>query len=277
MPKGTGAMDVSKVGSVLLIPTDRIRMNPDQPRTVFDPDSLDALAQSIRANGILQPLSVREKDGDGNYELIAGERRLRAATSVGFTRVPCIVINTDSAQAAVYAVIENLQRSDLNFFEEALAIEALTDKHGFDRSEVSRKLGKAPSTVSNKLRLLRLPEDIREKIISANLTERHARALLRIDDSDKLHAAVDTVIKRSLNVAQTEKLVNAIVEDTVSHKQKVIKLFKDVRIFVNTINHAVDTMREAGIEAETVRTETEENIEFTVRIPKDSAYSRPAG
>ncbi len=270
-------MDVSKVGSVLLIPTDRIRMNPDQPRTVFDPDSLDALAQSIRANGILQPLSVREKDGDGNYELIAGERRLRAATSVGFTRVPCIVINTDSAQAAVYAVIENLQRSDLNFFEEALAIEALTDKHGFDRSEVSRKLGKAPSTVSNKLRLLRLPEDIREKIISANLTERHARALLRIDDSDKLHAAVDTVIKRSLNVAQTEKLVNAIVEDTVSHKQKVIKLFKDVRIFVNTINHAVDTMREAGIEAETVRTETEENIEFTVRIPKDSAYSRPAG
>lgn len=270
-------MEVSKVGSVLLIPTDRIRANPDQPRKTFDPESLSALSESIRANGILQPLSVREKDGDGNYELIAGERRLRAAADAGFSRVPCIVVNADSAQAAVYAVIENLQRRDLNFFEEALAIESLCDKYGFDRRELSQKLGKAPSTVSNKLRLLRLPEDIREKIITAQLTERHARALLKIDDSDKLHAAVDTVIKRSLNVAQTERLVDAIVEDTVSHRPKVIKLFKDVRIFVNTINHAVDTMREAGIEAETLRTETDENIEFTVRIPKDSAYSRSAG
>ena len=140
-------MEVSKVGSVLLIPTDRIRANPDQPRKTFDPESLSALSESIRANGILQPLSVREKDGDGNYELIAGERRLRAAADAGFSRVPCIVVNADSAQAAVYAVIENLQRRDLNFFEEALAIESLCDKYGFDRRELSQKLGKAPSTV----------------------------------------------------------------------------------------------------------------------------------
>lgn len=264
-------MEVSKAGAVLLIPVDKIRTNPNQPRKYFDPDELSSLGESIRRNGILQPLSVRAEDGDGKYELIAGERRLRAAAESGFDRVPCIVINADSTQAAVYSVIENLQRRDLNFFEEALAIESLGEKYGLDRAQLSEKLGKAPSTKSNKLRLLRLPEDIREKMISADLTERHARALLRIEDLNKLHAATDTVIKRSLNVAQTEKLVNAILDDETAHKPHVIKLFKDVRIFVNTINHAVDTMREAGIRAESLRTETQDSIEFTVRIPKEFA------
>ena len=262
-------MEVSKAGAVLLIPVDKIRTNPNQPRKYFDPDELSSLGESIRRNGILQPLSVRAEDGDGKYELIAGERRLRAATESGFDRVPCIVINADSTQAAVYSVIENLQRRDLNFFEEALAIESLCERYGLDRAQLSERLGKAPSTLSNKLRLLRLPEDIREKMISADLTERHARALLRIENPDKLHAATDTVIKRSLNVAQTEKLVNAILDDETAHKPRVIKLFKDVRIFVNTINHAVDTMREAGIRAESLRTETQDSIEFTVRIPKE--------
>ena len=251
-------MEVSKAGAVLLIPVDKIRTNPNQPRKYFDPDELSSLGESIRRNGILQPLSVRAEDGDGKYELIAGERRLRAATA-------------DSTQAAVYSVIENLQRRDLNFFEEALAIESLGERYGLDRAQLSERLGKAPSTLSNKLRLLRLPEDIREKMISADLTERHARALLRIENPDKLHAATDTVIKRSLNVAQTEKLVNAILDDETAHKPRVIKLFKDVRIFVNTINHAVDTMREAGIRAESLRTETQDSIEFTVRIPKEFA------
>ena len=253
-------MEVSKAGAVLLIPVDKIRTNPNQPRKYFDPDELSSLGESIRRNGILQPLSVRAEDENGKYELIAGERRLRAATESGFDRVPCIVINADSTQAAVYSVIENLQRRDLNFFEEALAIESLGEKYGLDRAQLSEKLGKAPSTLSNKLRLLRLPEDIREKMISADLTERHARALLRIENPDKLHAATDTVIKRSLNVAQTEKLVNAILDDETAHKPHVIKLFKDVRIFVNTINHAVDTMREAGIRAESLRTETQDRM-----------------
>lgn len=264
-------MEVSKAGAVLLIPVDKIRTNPNQPRKYFDPDELSSLGESIRRNGILQPLSVRAEDENGKYELIAGERRLRAATESGFDRVPCIVINADSTQAAVYSVIENLQRRDLNFFEEALAIESLGERYGLDRAQLSERLGKAPSTLSNKLRLLRLPEDIREKMISADLTERHARALLRIENPDKLHAATDTVIKRSLNVAQTEKLVNAILDDETAHKPHVIKLFKDVRIFVNTINHAVDTMREAGIRAESLRTETQDSIEFTVRIPKEFA------
>ena len=181
-------MEVSKAGAVLLIPVDKIRTNPNQPRKYFDPDELSSLGESIRRNGILQPLSVRAEDG---------ARRLRAAAESGFDRVPCIVINADSTQAAVYSVIENLQRRDLNFFEEALAIESLGEKYGLDRAQLSERLGKAPSTLSNKLRLLRLPEDIREKMISADLTERHARALLRIEDLNKLHAATDTVIKRS--------------------------------------------------------------------------------
>ena len=165
-------MDVKKAGAVLLIPVDRIRTNPKQPRKHFDSAELASLGESIRRNGILQPLSVRAQDADGSYELIAGERRLRAAAESGFDRVPCIVINADSAQAAVYSVIENLQRRDLNFFEEALAIESLGEKFGLDRAQISEKLGKAPSTVSNKLRLLRLPEEVREKIIAAELTER---------------------------------------------------------------------------------------------------------
>ena len=157
-------MEVSKAGAVLLIPVDKIRTNPNQPRKYFDPDELSSLGESIRRNGILQPLSVRAEDGDGKYELIAGERRLRAAAESGFDRVPCIVINADSTQAAVYSVIENLQRRDLNFFEEALAIESLGERYGLDRAQLSEKLGKAPSTLSNKLRLLRLPEDIRDML-----------------------------------------------------------------------------------------------------------------
>ena len=148
-------MEVSKAGAVLLIPVDKIRTNPNQPRKYFDPDELSSLGESIRRNGILQPLSVRAEDGDGKYELIAGERRLRAATESGFDRVPCIVINAESTQAAVYSVIENLQRRDLNFFEEALAIESLGEKYGLDRAQLSERLGKAPSTLSNKLRLPR--------------------------------------------------------------------------------------------------------------------------
>lgn len=264
-------MEVSKAGAVLLIPVDKIRTNPNQPRKYFDPDELSSLGESIRRQWNT-PTAFGARGGrERKYELIAGERRLRAAAESGFDRVPCIVINADSTQAAVYSVIENLQRRDLNFFEEALAIESLGERYGLDRAQLSERLGKAPSTLSNKLRLLRLPEDIREKMISADLTERHARALLRIEDLNKLHAATDTVIKRSLNVAQTEKLVNAILDDETAHKPRVIKLFKDVRIFVNTINHAVDTMREAGIRAESLRTETQDSIEFTVHIPKEFA------
>ena len=254
---------------VLYLSVDAIRANPDQPRKYFEPEALHELAESIGRYGILQPLTVRR--GEDGYELIAGERRLRAAKLAGLREVPCLAVRSNEEESALLSLIENLQRRDLNFFEEALAIESLGEKFGLDRAQISEKLGKAPSTVSNKLRLLRLPEEVREKIIAAELTERHARALLRIENEDKLHAAADTVIKRSLNVAQTERLVNAILEDETAQKPRVIKLFKDVRIFVNTINHAVDTMREAGIKAEALRTETQDSIEFTVRIPKEFA------
>ena len=262
--------ETAESSSLMTLRVSDIEPNKDQPRKAFEPNALAELADSIREHGILQPVVVRALPG-GVYQIIAGERRWRASRMAGLSEIPAIVIEADDAKVRELALIENLQRRDLNFFEEALAIESLGEKFGLDRAQISEKLGKAPSTVSNKLRLLRLPEEVREKIIAAELTERHARALLRIENEDKLHAAADTVIKRSLNVAQTERLVNAILEDETAQKPRVIKLFKDVRIFVNTINHAVDTMREAGIKAEALRTETQDSIEFTVRIPKEFA------
>ena len=269
-------MDVKKAGAVLLIPVDRIRTNPNQPRKHFDSAELASLGESIRRNGILQPLSVRAQDADGSYELIAGERRLRAAAESGFARVPCIVINADSAQAAVYSVIENLQRRDLNFFEEALAIESLGEKFGLDRAQISEKLGKAPSTVSNKLRLLRLPEEVREKIIAAELTERHARALLKVDDPEVMWTVLRAVTDRHLNVEQTENMIEHLLgEDAPAdkHRRKVVPLFRDVRIFVNTVNKAIATMQASGIDAVSNKTETDDYIEFHVRIPKHTDES----
>lgn len=258
--------NLRRSGSILLIPQDEIAANPDQPRKSFDKSELEGLAQSIRLNGIIQPISVRRID-NGLYEVIAGERRLRAARMAGLEKIPCIIINASDEKAALYALIENLQRRDLGFFEEAAAIETLMREHGLSQEETSKRLGKAQSTLSNKLRLLKLPEDVRKTITDAGLTERHARALLKIEDGEKLRAAVQVIIKKNLNVAQSERLIGEIINGG-KRRPAVVKLFKDVRIFVNTLNHAVDTMREAGIQADSQKKETDDYIEYLVRIPK---------
>lgn len=258
--------NLRRSGSILLIPQNEITANPDQPRKSFDKSELEGLAQSIRLNGIIQPISVRRID-NGLYEVIAGERRLRAARMAGLEKIPCIIINASDEKAALYALIENLQRRDLGFFEEAAAIETLMREHGLSQEETAKRLGKAQSTLSNKLRLLRLPEDVRKAITDAGLTERHARALLKIEDGEKLRAAVQVIIKKNLNVAQSERLIGEIISGG-KRRPAVVKLFKDVRIFVNTLNHAVDTMREAGIQADSQKKETDDYIEYLVRIPK---------
>ena len=212
---------------------------------------------------------MRAQDADGSYELIAGERRLRAAAESGFDRVPCIVINADSAQAAVYSVIENLQRRDLNFFEEALAIESLGEKFGLDRAQISEKLGKAPSTVSNKLRLLRLPEEVREKIIAAELTERHARALLRLPENRRSEALI-TIAKRKMNARATDLYIEQLLNAAAPGRHR-ISMVKDVRIFVNTIDHAIRLMTDNGVPATAHREERDGYIEYTVRIPTAAA------
>lgn len=254
-------------GQIILIPQEEIYPNPNQPRRRFDFDELEGLAQSIRQNGIIQPIAVRVNKR-GEYELISGERRLRASRLVGITQVPCIIMEANDEKSALFALLENVQRSDLDFFEEAVAIEKLLTDYGMTRDEICKKLGKAPPTISNKLRLLRLPEEIRMRITQENLTERHARAMLKLTSVSQMERAMSIIAEKRLNVAETERLISQILTNDSRHRQPTVKLFKDVRIFVNTLNHAVDTMRRAGIEADSAKSETDEYIEYIVRIPK---------
>ena len=254
-------------GQIILVPQEDIYPNPNQPRKRFDFDELEGLAQSIRQNGIIQPIAVRV-NAKGQYELISGERRLRASRLVGIPRIPCIIMDANSSKSALFALIENIQRTELGFFEEAQAIEKLITEHGMTRDEVCKKLGLAPPTVSNKLRLLRLPEDVRLRIIQENLSERHARELLRLTTLNQVERALSIMAERHLTVAESEKLITQILNNDNKRRQPPMKLFKDVRIFVNTLNHAVDTMRRAGIEADSAKSETDEYIEYIVRIPK---------
>ena len=259
-------------GQILLIPHEDILPNKHQPRKRFDCDELEGLAESIRKNGILQPLTVRQLES-GKFELIAGERRLRAARIVGLSKVPCILMDINDEVSAVFALIENLQRKDLSFFEESEALANVMYAFDMSQDELSSKLGKAPSTVSNKLRLLRIPDDLRFEISKSNLTERHARALLKLENEAQMRRALSIIIERHLNVAETDKLITQMLEKGITQRKAPIKLFKDVRIFINTLNHAVETMQRSGIDADSVKTETEEYIEYVVRIPKSTGYT----
>lgn len=254
-------------GQIILVPQEEIYPNPNQPRQRFDFDELEGLAQSIRQNGIIQPIAVRI-NAKGEYELISGERRLRASRLVGLTQVPCIIMEADDEKSTLFALLENIQRSDLGFFEEAQAIEKLIVDFGMNRDDICKKLGKAAPTISNKLRLLRLPEEIRLRITQENLTERHARALLKLTNISQMERAMSIIGEKRLNVSETERLVSQIITNDSNNRRPAVKLFKDVRIFVNTLNHAVDTMRRAGIEADSAKSETDEYIEYIVRIPK---------
>lgn len=258
---------ITTESKILSIPQNEILPNPNQPRKRFDYDELEGLAQSIRANGILQPLLVRSLD-DGRYELVAGERRLRAARLVGLTKVPCIVNEISENDSAVFAILENLQRQDLDFFEEAEALATLVSEYKMGQEELCKKLGKAQSTLSNKLRLLRLSDEMRYKITRAGLTERHARALLSINDEVQRARALAIIIDRHLTVNESEALIEQMLRKNETPKRQMLKGFKDIRIFINTLNNAVDTIRRAGIDADSVKTETDEYVEYIVRIPK---------
>ncbi|MBQ5969390.1 MAG: ParB/RepB/Spo0J family partition protein [Clostridia bacterium] len=256
-------------GQVLLIPNEKIFPNPNQPRRTFDQSELVNLAISIRMNGILQPITVRKVEK--GYELVSGERRLRASRLAGMVVVPCIVVDVNAMKSAIFSLIENLQRQNLNCFEEAAAIETLMEQFGLSQEEVARRIGKAPSTVSNKLRLLALPTEVRRRMAEANLTERHARALLRLD-ADEVPQALEKVIARELNVAQTERLVETLTEQKARPKRTTRRLFSDVRIFLNTISNAFDTMKSAGIDARLEKQERDDAFVFEITIPKSSAY-----
>lgn len=270
------------VNRVCLIPVESIHPNPDQPRRIFHGDELKALADSIKANGLLQPITLIRED-NGSYQIVAGERRFIACQQIGMTAVPAIICDITATDAAVLALIENIQRSDLNFMEEANAIQQLIQKLSITQEQVAKRLGRSQSSIANKLRLLRLPEDIQRQLIDGGLTERHARALLRLPE-EQMSGAVGTMVEQSMNVAQAEALVEQLLNEKNGHameernpaasKGKRIFVVKDLRVFTNTINRAVQTMREAGIQAFSETTEHDCYVEYVVRIPKDMIYRK---
>lgn len=250
---------------VLELPTGEIRPNPHQPRRTFSREDLDELALSISQVGILQPLSVR-RTPEG-WELIAGERRLRAAELAGLARVPCLPVEADGSDSALLALVENLQRQDLDFWEEALALERLISRWGLSQQEAARQIGKSQSAVANKLRLLRLPEAALTALRDAGCTERHARALLRLDSPEAQCAAARAVAERGLTVSQTEQYVEGLLSPK-PRKCRLIYCVKDVRLFLNTVNRGLSIMNAAGVAASCGREETDSEILLTIRIPK---------
>lgn len=252
-------------GQVLLIPNEKIYPNPNQPRKVFDQGELVNLAISIRMNGILQPITVRQTEK--GYELVSGERRLRASRLAGMVAVPCIIIDVNELKSAIYSLIENLQRQNLGYFEEALAIEKLMDQFSLSQEEAARRLGKAPSTVSNKLRLLTLPLEAQKLLVQNSLSERHARALLKLDEEDVV-PTLKRIIEKKLNVAQTEKYIEEFSSKKNPPKRITKRSFSSVKIFLNTVEGAVKTMKNSGINADVKREETEESFVYKITIPK---------
>lgn len=275
-----GARGEDAAARVYQIEVCRILPNPAQPRKYFDNNETLRLADSIRRHGILQPLCVRKPvtedsllDYGGAYELISGERRLRAAKLIGLPRVPCIIVEADSLRSAELAIIENLQREDLSMFEEASAISALISLYGLTQEEVAAKLSASQSYVANKLRLLRFDDFERQIIVEKRLTERHARALLRICDLSARKNALETVVTRGYNVAETDAYVTKLLEShhaPANPPRKRNAVVRDIRVFYNTIDRAVEIMKRAGIAAFSEKKDLGDRFEVTVRIPKET-------
>ena len=255
--------------SLEFISTNLIKPNPNQPRRFFDEYEMNKLAQSIRMNGLIQPITVKKQNGC--FLLIAGERRLRAARIAGLHEVPCIVQETCAGEAAVLALVENLQRSNLGVFEEAEAIEQLIQTTDLSQQEAAERLGIAQSTLANKLRLLRLDNDERERIFAAQLTERHARSLVRMEDKPMRRQALDRIIAKGLNVRECETFISGLLAPTPviePPRPKRVMIVKDIRLFMNSMTKMVSCMREAGVDAKTNKRENDDFIEYTVIIPK---------
>ncbi|WNX84681.1 ParB/RepB/Spo0J family partition protein [Agathobaculum sp. NTUH-O15-33] len=247
-----------------------IARNPNQPRKYFDPEAIAQLAESIRQYGVLNPLTVR-RGPNGGYELVAGERRLRAARVAGLNDVPCLVISADSRDSSAIALVENLQRRDLDFFEEASGFKRLIEQYGLTQEEAARKVGKTQSAVANKLRLLRLSPQNVELIRSASLTERHARSLLRLEKEEDRINATHYIIEHDLNVSRTEQYIDHLLtEETevpAGSEKKIVRLIKDVRFFLNTVNRAIGVMVDSGVGATVDQQETDDGLTLTINIP----------
>ena len=261
-------------GGIVYLRTDELTPNPVQPRKRFDDESLEELSGSIKSYGILNPLTVRLRCG--KYELVAGERRLRAAKIAGLEEVPCILIDVNMEDASLIALVENLQRRDLDFIEEALGISQLIRMFGMSQEEAARRIGKSQSAVANKLRLLKLPSDVLESLRQNGLTERHGRALLRLPNPVAQRAALEYIVDNGLTVAATDAYIDALLSAPEEAEQKDEEkpekrrtfVLKDVRVFLNTLSRSIDLMKQGGIDAGMHRQETDEALILTINIPK---------
>ena len=264
-------------GGILYLRTDELSPNPVQPRRRFDDEALAELSESIKTYGILNPLTVRLRYG--KYELVAGERRLRAAKLAGLQEVPCILLDVNMEDASLIALVENLQRRDLDFIEEAAGINQLIRMFGMSQEEAARRIGKSQSAVANKLRLLKLPSDVLEALRENGLTERHGRALLRLQRPEAQREALAYIIDNGLTVAATDAYVDALLnrpepeppveEEKPEHRRTFV--LKDVRVFLNTLSRSIDLMKQGGIDAGVQRQETEDSLILTISIPKTKA------
>lgn len=259
-------------GGICYISVEDIKPSPVQPRRHFAQDSLLELADSIAQHGVLNPLTVRRRAG--KFELVAGERRLRASRIAGLKEVPCIVLDVDMEEAGLLALIENIQRRDLDFVEEAEGIAQLIRVFGMSQEEAARRLGKSQPSVANKLRLLKLPTEVLDKLREDGLTERHGRALLRLKNPETQIEACKTMSEEGMNVAAAEEYVDTLLAQEPElipdsrGRRKTLFVLKDVRVFLNTLTRSLDIMKQGGIDAGMEKHETDTELVLTISIPK---------
>lgn len=267
--EGGSQMFINRKGDPVSLPVVSIKPNPNQPRKKFENDQLDELCESIREFGIIQPLIVKKADKD-SYLLIAGERRLRAAIKIGMKNVPAIIRDASVEEAALIAIIENVQRSDLSYIEEANAYKRLMNEYSLTQTEIAKKVGKQQSTISNKLRLLNLPEDIQLILAENKMSERHARALLRIDDDDLRRKVLQRILQNNLNVTQSEKLIKDILlkqEKEVNSRERI--RYINYKLYVNTLRKAFACINDAEKNAKFFQDEKDDYVEVRIVIPKN--------
>ena len=249
-----------ETGRVVFLPPRAIRANPAQPRKVFKEEALQDLRDSISQHGILQPLSVRRVGS--SYELIAGERRLRAAQMAGLTEIPCIVMTMDEKESSMAAMVENLQRQDLDFVEEARGISTLMEKWNMSQEQVAKTLGKSQSAVANKLRLLRHSPQVLEALLAAELTERHARALLKVPTDSMKFSVIATVAQLGMSVSKTESYIDKLLEEKTAEPKK-----PNISAFIHNLTQSLSKIQLSGIPAVSERRETDSQIVLTITIP----------
>jgi len=267
------SMDKSQANTLEIIPVDYIRPNPYQPRRVFSEESLNELAHSIKQYGLLQPITVR-KLSHNYYEIIAGERRWRAVCKAGFTHIKAVVQPAVDEDSALIALIENLQREDLHFFEEAEGYQSLMKEHGLTQEELARRLGMNQSTVANKMRILKLPASVKELVTAYRLSERHARALLRLHNEEAQLKVLRDIKQKNLSVKLTEDLVEKMLariygeEPPDLSRQNVVCIMRDYRIYINTIKKALSRIKKSGVKVSYQASESKDKVSISIELAK---------